>query len=797
MQVPPSQQLLQSENDVQSESDDWPAAVSATMHSVSFTLPNIPLPNVSNLPGAASVNNVTSRIATGVGNVTSRIAAGAGNVTSRIADAVHLPNISNVHLPRLGLAPRANNSEAEVGNTLGVNGSEVAPPHASKDLAAEEVPESETLANVAVEVAPDGDLAGEDFVDEDLGPDATASGNEDPAAEDAPPATRDPSEQESGIDVEHAEPAWELERKLALAAVGLKKIGGPDVTEEAQNVLQAASILDSVKDVTAAVRNATQKRLGDAIGNVSATVQNVSGRVNLSAVVHVVQNATRNLLEDYLPHLLDAVGPFLSPELARKHGMLVRVGDIYEATGVRGEEMSMGERSFQGDMVADSDEQLQLFQEIIAGKRGPYVAAGKPWKDGHVKYCFASDVEQEVKSRFSVAVQQIERATCLTFEDVGWLAGDSTMTSSEQQCNAQPAIFVMSRPNYGCYSVVGESWQPSQQLQLQHPGCTSQGVIMHELGHAIGMAHEHSRPDRDEFIKVNWDNIQDKWASQFDISPDSYVGVPYAYLSLMHYDPYAFSKDRHSLPTIEASPGHNTDIGQRNGFAQEDISQIIKMYESEVANCSGNPINGTGCVNMPGDDGGDICSGLLACGGITNERCCACGGGVEVQCYAGEVCPSGGPQLPRDNRRDCLVDQTHLWLAHGDASPDETCIVHNMCDTKLKFKCQAASCTHSSNGGAYQSDFCHGEPTMQICTNPELCEVWDVVEEAMYSPADPVQSSKATSTEATSTDEESQGSHMGDIGAYVAPVTLTAAVFAVGFALHSYLTAAGTVAAAA
>ena len=72
------------------------------------------------------------------------------------------------------------------------------------------------------------------------------------------------------------------------------------------------------------------------------------------------------------------------------------------------------------------------------------------------------------------------------------------------------------KTNNRCWSSVGRNggvaaYAGPQKLSLED-GCVASdrpGVAMHELMHAIGFWHEHTRPDRDTYVSVNLDNVKE------------------------------------------------------------------------------------------------------------------------------------------------------------------------------------------------------------------------------------------------------------------------------------------------
>lgn len=72
----------------------------------------------------------------------------------------------------------------------------------------------------------------------------------------------------------------------------------------------------------------------------------------------------------------------------------------------------------------------------------------------------------------------------------------------------------------------------------------SLGCLLHELGHALGVAHEQARADRNDFVEVRMENVADGREHNFDQEMECAfddVG-PYDMGSIMHYGPADFMR---------------------------------------------------------------------------------------------------------------------------------------------------------------------------------------------------------------------------------------------------------------
>lgn len=239
----------------------------------------------------------------------------------------------------------------------------------------------------------------------------------------------------------------------------------------------------------------------------------------------------------------------------QQYGNDIRTGFIELPSGRKQIKYSVvdGLAIFEGDIVLCNSKEMETAGEIDFA----VVITGDQfrWHDGIIPYTIDPNLNNQ--ERINIAIAHWQERTCIKF----------VPRSSEPN-------FVHFRPANGCMSSVGMIGG-QQDIGLAN-GCDT-GRVIHEIGHAVGLFHEQSREDRDNFVKILWENIEAGKEFNFDkhiTDADDYG--PYDYRSIMHYERYAFSKN--GQPTIEPIQS-GVNIGQRIGLSDGDVAAVNAMYQ--------------------------------------------------------------------------------------------------------------------------------------------------------------------------------------------------------------------------
>ncbi len=138
----------------------------------------------------------------------------------------------------------------------------------------------------------------------------------------------------------------------------------------------------------------------------------------------------------------------------------------------------------------------------------------------------------------------------------------------------------------GCSSFIGRIG--GKQDLLLHPRCST-GNTIHEIGHAVGLWHEQSRVDRDNYIIINFENIEERAKRNFNTYEQSgrdgqELTSRLDLNSIMMYGSFFFSSN--GEPTIVRRDGSTFEI-QRDGLSFGDIAGINQLYPANNDICNG------------------------------------------------------------------------------------------------------------------------------------------------------------------------------------------------------------------
>lgn len=120
--------------------------------------------------------------------------------------------------------------------------------------------------------------------------------------------------------------------------------------------------------------------------------------------------------------------------------------------------------------------------------------------------------------------------------------------------------------------------------QVVEVNSLTRSQICHEMGHSLGLDHEHIRPDRDTFVSVQTANISPGNAFWFDIQPAGLVNGVYDFESVMHFGRDLFSIQPGVLDTLSPKPGFERHRARMGNFALSpgDRAAIAWLYGPAV-----------------------------------------------------------------------------------------------------------------------------------------------------------------------------------------------------------------------
>jgi len=193
----------------------------------------------------------------------------------------------------------------------------------------------------------------------------------------------------------------------------------------------------------------------------------------------------------------------------------------------------------------------------------------RPWPLGIVPYTFDSTLPELQRDAFQTAIAEFEARTELRFVE-------RSLANKALYPNFVRVVLVESKQFAGRSFVGVRGGEQDLELTVE----ASVHSVLHELGHAIGLLHEHQRHDRDQYVTLHLEHIEPDSRRWLEVIEDDGIDVgDYDFESVMHY--YLF--DGRLRWTIEpklklvSSP---CGVGLPWSLSPGDVAAISGLYPS-------------------------------------------------------------------------------------------------------------------------------------------------------------------------------------------------------------------------
>jgi hypothetical protein len=230
----------------------------------------------------------------------------------------------------------------------------------------------------------------------------------------------------------------------------------------------------------------------------------------------------------------------------------------------------------------------------------PDYVRGEPkrWESNFLPYVIDASVAASDRAAIQQAITAWQRATNVRFKQLSgardWKRENYIKFAGEKnQCSSN---------SLGLKERLSDKVNEEDNINVvQVAGCGQNwGRIAHEIGHVLGLGHEHTRGDRDYYITMLWSNIDGpKKFCRAIWDQRALADTDYDYDSIMHNAPtqaakrssgckkvvydgkedcLAFLPSREKLEQQRQTAGRNIEPGQRDHLSAGDIALVKILY---------------------------------------------------------------------------------------------------------------------------------------------------------------------------------------------------------------------------
>ncbi len=198
----------------------------------------------------------------------------------------------------------------------------------------------------------------------------------------------------------------------------------------------------------------------------------------------------------------------------------------------------------------------------LAGSGAQRLQNGQRWPQGLVPYALDASVTPTMAQGLQAAMQEIQSRVRVQF--VPRTVEADYVVVRDAPINSSP----IGRQG-GAQTLFVSSW--GQRFE-----------VVHALMHVLGFWHEHQRPDRDQYVSVQTQNIDPARSHEFALVPigDTY-GLPYDFDSVLHFGGNeAGLGGAVTLVALPPNQQQQAAMGQRTHLSLGDVEALRRAYGS-------------------------------------------------------------------------------------------------------------------------------------------------------------------------------------------------------------------------